>query len=67
MRWMRRKRKPPTPEQIDAKRAVVHAELQLRNAQKSHTEAVDLAKTLREIRETNHFGQSLERAFGARP
>lgn len=67
MRWLTRRRKRPTPDQVEALRARVHAELQLRKAATEHAAAVNLAQTLREIRKTNHFGLSLERAFGSKP
>jgi hypothetical protein len=60
MIWPRRKRKKPTPEQVSALRAKVHADLQLKNVERRHTEAVTLVERLREIREENHFGQALE-------
>ena len=60
MIWPRRKRKKPTPEQVDALRARVHAELQQRNANRQHIDAQSLVDRLREIREENHFGQTLE-------
>jgi hypothetical protein len=47
-----------------ALRAKVHADLQLKAAERKHAEALDLVQALREIRATNHFGESLERAFG---
>jgi hypothetical protein len=58
--WPRRKRKKPSPAQVDALRAKVNAELQFRQAQKQHYEALGLVRTLREIREENHFGAALE-------
>ena len=58
--WPRRKRRRPTPDQIDALRAKVHADLQLKNAERRHVDAMTLVDRLREIREENHFGQTLE-------
>ena len=60
MMWPRRKRRKPTPEQVDALRARIHAELQMRNAQRQQAHAASLVERLREIREENHFGQTLE-------
>ena len=61
MMWPRRKRKKPTPEQVDALQAKVYADLQLKNVKRKHADALDLVERLREIRERNHFGETLER------
>jgi hypothetical protein len=37
-----------------------HADRQLENANDLHAEALSLAETLKQIRQRNHFGQSLE-------
>ena len=67
MMWPRRKRKGPTPDQMEALRAKVHAELQHRKALDEQVRAGALAGRLREIRERNHFGESLDYVFGSRP
>ena len=60
MIWPSRKRRKPTPDQVEALRAKVQADLQLKNAQRSHTNALNLVDSLREIRSKNHFGETLE-------
>jgi hypothetical protein len=64
MIWKRRKRKNPSPDQLEALRAKVHAELQLKQAEAQHADALSLADKLRQVREKNHFGPSLEWTFG---
>jgi hypothetical protein len=58
--WKRRNRKPPAPELLEALHAREQAERQLETANDKHAEALSLAETLRQIRQRNHFGQSLE-------
>lgn len=61
--WKRLKRsmRPnPSPEAIEALQAREHAARQLESAENMHAEALTLAETLRQIRQRNHFGQSLE-------
>jgi hypothetical protein len=58
--WDRWKRRHPTPEQVEALQAREHADRQLESANDTHAEALTLAETLRQIRQRNHFGQSLE-------
>ena len=60
MIWPSRKRRKPTPDQVEALRAKVQADLQLKNAQRSHVNAQHLVDSLREIRKQNHFGETLE-------
>jgi hypothetical protein len=50
----------PTPEMVEALQASEYADRQLESANNVHAEAVSLAETLRQIRQRNHFGQSLE-------
>jgi hypothetical protein len=50
----------PTPELVEALQASEYADRQLESANNVHAEAVSLAETLRQIRQRNHFGQSLE-------
>ena len=54
------KRRHPTPEQIEALQAREYADRQLETANDMHAEALSLAETLKQIRQRNHFGQSLE-------
>lgn len=68
--WPKRKRKKPTPEQVDALRAKVHAELQLRKARQQQGRAEEeqgaifaLANRIREINAENHFGPSIAKVF----
>lgn len=56
-RW---KRKHPSNEQVAGLQAREHADRQLESANDMHEEALTLAETLRQIRQRNHFGQSLE-------
>jgi hypothetical protein len=58
--WRRLKHQHPTPEQIEALQAREHADRQLAHANDVHAEALALAEKLRQIRQRNHFGQSLE-------
>ena len=74
MIWPQRKRKKPTPEQVDALRAKVHAELQLRNAEQQQGRAEEqqslvavLARRVREINHENHFGPSIAKVFKEQP
>jgi hypothetical protein len=60
MIWPRRRRKKPTTEQVAALRARAQAELQYRKAEREHAAALTLVEALREIREKNHFGSTLE-------
>lgn len=60
MIWDRWKRRHPTPDQLAALQAREHADRQLETANDVHEEALTLAETLRQIRQRNHFGQSLE-------
>lgn len=60
MMWGRRKRKHPSASQVEALQAREHADRQLEDANEMHAEALSLAETLRQIRQRNHFGQSLE-------
>ena len=59
MIW-RRKRRHPSPDQVEALQAREQADRQLADANATHAEAVSLAEALRQIRQRNHFGQSLE-------
>ncbi|QFG09566.1 hypothetical protein HYQ00_gp22 [Arthrobacter phage TripleJ] len=54
------KPKPPPPSQVEALHARELATRQLESANERHAEAITLAETLRQIRQRNHFGQSLE-------
>jgi len=56
----KRKRKHPSPGQVEALQAREQADRQLETANDMHAEALSLAETLRQIRQRNHFGQSLE-------
>ena len=58
--WRRLKHKHPTPGQIEALQAREQAGRQLERATHVHAEALELAEKLRQIRQRNHFGQSLE-------
>ena len=60
MIWGRLKKRQPTPELVEALQASEYADRQLESANNVHAEAVTLAETLRQIRQRNHFGQSLE-------
>lgn len=60
MKWKLLPRKRPTPAQIEALQAREFAGRQLENANDVHNDALSLAETLRQIRQRNHFGQSLE-------
>ena len=63
MIWPKRKRKKPTPEQVDALRAKVYAELQMRQAQAQRDKAISLIDALHEIRRVNHVGEALEHLY----
>lgn len=60
MKWIRRPRKHPSAEQVEALQAREDADRQLESAHTMHEEALSLTETLRQIRQRNHFGQSLE-------
>ena len=60
MIWDRWKRRQPTPALIEALQAREDADRQLEVARDVHAEALSLAETLKQIRQRNHFGQSLE-------
>lgn len=60
MMWGNWKRRHPTPGQLEALQAREDADRQLENANDMHEEALSLAETLKQIRQRNHFGQSLE-------
>ena len=60
MIWDRWKRRHPTPALLEALQARESADRQLETANDVHAEAVSLAETLKQIRQRNHFGQSLE-------
>lgn len=45
---------------VEALQAREQADRQLESANSMHAEALSLAETLRQIRQRNHFGQSLE-------
>lgn len=58
--WPSRKRKKPTPDQLEALAAKEHAEAQLEHAERQHAAAISLVVSLREIRRRNHFGETLQ-------
>ena len=58
--WKRRKRRHPTPGQLEALQAREQAGRQLESAHGKHEEALSITESLRQIRQRNHFGQSLE-------
>lgn len=67
MKFLRRKHKLPPADLVEALHAREHAVRQLADANAAqesvdavHAEALTLAETLRQIRQRNHFGQSLE-------
>ena len=67
MKFLRRKHKLPPADLVEALHAREHAARQLEDAnavQASadavHDEALSWTETLRQIRQRNHFGQSLE-------
>lgn len=60
MIWDRWKRRHPTPAQVEALQAREQADRQLESADDMHAEALTLAESLKQIRQRNHFGQSLE-------
>ena len=64
MIWARVRRRwaqsHPTPDQLEALQAREQADRQLETANDMHAEALSMAETLRQIRQRNHFGQSLE-------
>jgi hypothetical protein len=49
---------------MEALRAKVQSELQLKHAHMQHDDAVSVVEKLAQIRERNHFGQGLEWTFG---
>jgi hypothetical protein len=51
---------PATPDLIEALQAREDADRQLEVAHGVHDQALSLAETLKQIRQRNHFGQSLE-------
>lgn len=60
MTWIRWKRQRTTQGMVEALQAREQADRQLESANSMHAEALSLAETLRQIRQRNHFGQSLE-------
>lgn len=60
MIWDRWTRRHPTPALLEALQASENADRQLEDANDMHAEALSLAETLRQVRQRNHFGQSLE-------
>jgi hypothetical protein len=60
MNWKRLKRRHPSPSQLEALQAREQADRQLESAHGRHEEALSLAEKLGQIRQRNHFGQSLE-------
>lgn len=60
MMWGKWKRRHPTPGQVEALQAREHADRQLESANDMHEEALSLTEKLHQIRQRNHFGQSLE-------
>lgn len=60
MMWDRWKRRHPSVDQVAALQAREQADRQLEYANDKHAEALTLAETLKQIRQRNHFGQSLE-------
>lgn len=60
MMWRGRKRKHLTPDLVEALQAREHADRQLEAANDMHAEAMSLTEKLHQIRQRNHFGQSLE-------
>jgi len=58
--WNWWKRRHPTPGQLEALQAREHAGRQLEDAERLHAQAVSIAESLKQIRQRNHFGQSLE-------
>lgn len=60
MMWRKWRRPHPTPELVEALHAREDADRQLQSANNMHAEAASLAEKLKQIRQRNHFGQSLE-------
>ena len=60
MKLPRWRRKPPPPAHVEAMHAREHAARQLESANEALADALSLAEALRQIRQRNHFGQSLE-------
>ena len=59
--WLRRrKHDPPPPTQVEAIEAVAAAQRELDDAHRMHEAALTLTDKLAQIRQRNHFGQSLE-------
>jgi len=58
--WGRKRRRHPAPGMVEALHAREDADRQLESANDMHAEAMSLVEALREIRQRNHFGQSLE-------
>ena len=56
-RW---KKKLPPPEHVEALHAREHADREVEDALEQHAAALSFMETLRQIRQRNHFGQSLE-------
>ena len=67
MRWVWRKRKVAPASQVEAIEADQQAQQQLEDAHDMHDEALTLVETLRQIRQRNHFGQSLENINWSKP
>lgn len=67
MRWVRLKRKVAPASQVEAMEAQEQAQQQLEDAHDMHAEALTLVETLRQIRQRNHFGQSLENINWSKP
>jgi len=57
MKWLQRKPNAPSPEVLAAK---IQADIVHKAAQEGHQEALSLTQKLHQIRERNHFGESLE-------
>ena len=67
MKFLRSKPKPPPPQVVEALHAREEAARQLEtasavqeSANAAHADALSLTEKLRQIRQRNHFGQSLE-------
>jgi len=58
--WDRWKRRHPSPDQLVALQAREQADRQLEVANDAHANALSFAEKLTQIRQRNHFGQSLE-------
>ena len=57
MKWPKRKPNAPSVEVLAAK---IQADIEHKAAQDQHQEALTLTQKLHQIRERNHFGESLE-------